>query len=170
MRINPTKAKRIRGRAGYIWQCIFRWRAHLAPFNHSAYSCRSVSCLTVPFFSFCNVLHYVVAWVNDASIAWPTSASGWCDTCSASAMAPTSSNRPNSPVLWNFWHDTLVNHMACVLANQPVVRLLLLQPCSSNHAPPTMLLAAMILHPLEMAVDPLTFLSLLDVEIFGQLG
>ena len=100
----------------------FRWRAHPARLNHSANSNRSPSSLMMSFFSFSKASSCRLAWVNDAWMAWLTSASGWMVAAGgASAVAATSNNRPNLLVLWNFWHVTLVVHMACVLAGRPVV-------------------------------------------------
>jgi hypothetical protein len=73
------------------------------------------------FFLFSNSSNWVLACDNDAWTAWLTSASSWTDAGWASAMAPTSNNRPNALVLWYFWHITLVFHITCVWTGRPAL-------------------------------------------------
>jgi hypothetical protein len=98
----------------------FKCRAYPARFNYSAHLYRLLPGLMTLFFSFSNASNCWLACVNDACMAWLTSASGWVHAGWASAVALTLNNCPNLLVLWNFWHDTLVVHMVCLLARRPV--------------------------------------------------
>jgi hypothetical protein len=106
----------------------FKCRAHPARFNHSAYSYRLLSGLMMLFFSFSNASTCRLAWVNDACMARPMSASGWMDADWVPAVAPNS--RTITLICWYCgtfgtkpWSSTW---LACWLG----VRWL----CSSNHA------------------------------------